>query len=468
VPKSWSFSPAYPSRRRPAILAAVLIVTILGAMPASALSLIRDAETEELLRSYATPIFTVAGLNPRSVNIYLVNDNQINAFVSGGQNIFFTTELLLELDTPGEIKGVIAHEVGHIAGGHLARTQDAMKGTGALAIASMVLGVGVAALGAPEVGMGVMTGGTHVAGRNFLAYSRSQESAADQAAATYLDSIGESGEGLLEVMHKFSGQELLSEQRQDPFVRSHPVSLDRIGALEARLEKSAFRARKDPPELIEAHHRMQGKLYGFVKPTAQTMRKFPASDTSIKAKIARTVAYYLQGDLDKGLKEIDALIAQSPDNPFYHELKGQMLFENGRIRESIAPHSKAVELKPDSPLLRVNLAQAMLTLEDPALLKPSLEALELSMRQDPEIAIGWHQLAIAYARDGQEGMAALATAERFFRASGGDAPGRPSPNRRDALLQATRALKFLPAGSPASFRAQDIIDMVKSRELKNG
>lgn len=453
----WPFqSRVHPLRRIASclLLFGVIIGSVAGAVtPASAISLIRDAETEELLRSYATAIFDAAGLNPRSVNIYLVNDNQVNAFVAGGQNVFFTTELLLEFETPGEVKGVIAHEVGHIAGGHLARTQDAMKGTGALAIASMVLGIGAAALGAPDVGMGIMTGGSQVAQRNFLAYSRSQESSADQAAATYLEQIGESSEGLLEVMHKFSGQESLNTPNQDPFVRSHPMSSDRIGALEARLEKSPYRDRKDSPELLEAHLRMQGKLYGFIKPAAQTFRKFPLKDTSIKARYARAIAHYQRGDTEQGLREVDALIAEAPDNAYYHELKGQVLFENGRVREAIAPHARAVALKPEIPLLRVNLAQAMLSTEDPAYLKPALEALQLAMAQDPEITFGWHQLAIAYANDGQEGMAALATAERFFR----------SENRRDAYIHSQRAMKLLPEGSPGNFRAQDIFDMVKPK-----
>lgn len=443
--------------RRTASRLFFMVMTIL-AMPgaigsAFAISLIRDAETEELLRSYATPIFAAAGLNPRSVNIYLVNDNQINAFVAGGQNVFFTTELLIEFDTPGEIKGVIAHEVGHISGGHLARMQDAMQGSGALAIASMVLGMGVAAMGQPDAGMGIMTGGMHVAERNYLAYSRSQESSADQAGATFLEAIGESPAGLIEVMRRFSGQDALNAPNQDPFVRSHPMSSDRISSLEDRLAQSPFRDRPDPPELTEAHLRMQGKLYGFIKPFAQTLRKFPVKDTSIKARYARAIAHYRHGDTEQSLREVDQLIAEAPDNPYYYELKGQILFENGRVREAIAPHSKAVSLKPDIPLLRVNLAQAMLSTEDPAYHKPALEALQLAMRQDPEITFGWHQLAIAYANDGQEGMAALASAERAFR----------SENRRDAFIHAQRAMKLLPEGSPGNFRAQDIYDMVKPK-----
>jgi predicted Zn-dependent protease len=421
----------------------LMVIIILGAIhgtagPAYALSLIRDAETEELLRSYATPIFAAAGLNPRSVNIYLVRDNQINAFVAGGQNVFFTTELLLEFSTPGEIKGVIAHEVGHISGGHLARVQDALSGSGALAIASMVLGMGVAAMGQPDAGMGIMTGGMHVAERNFLAYSRSQESSADQAGATFLEAIGESPAGLLEVMHRFSGQESLNAPNQDPFARSHPMSSDRMSALQERLDSSPFRDRPDPPELIEAHLRMQGKLYGFIKPHAQTLRKFPMKDTSVQARYARAIANYRRGDTEQALQEVDLLIADAPENPYYFELKGQILFENGRAKEAIAPHARAVALKPDIPLLRVNLAQAMLSTEDPAYQKPALESLELAMRQDPEITFGWHQLAIA---------------ERYFR----------SDERRDAYIHSQRAMKMLPQGSPGNFRAQDIFDMVKPK-----
>lgn len=440
-----------------AILAALIAVTGLAGQAAQAQSLIRDAEIEELLRSYATPIFASAGLNPKAVNIYLVRDNRINAFVAGGQNVFFTTELLLEFDTPSEIKGVIAHEVGHIAGGHLSRSNDALKGTAAVAIASMVLGVGAAAMGAPDVGMGIFTGGQQVAQRNFLAYSRSQEASADQAAASYLESVGESAEGLLEVLHSFAGQESLNAPNQDPFARSHPMSADRIGSLEDRIASSPFKGKQDSPALIEAHLSMQGKLYGFIKPAGQTFRKFPMKDTTIRARYARAVAYYRRGDIEQGLTEINRLIAGSPGNAYYHELMGQILFENGRIREAIGPYSKAVALKPQSPLLRVGLAQAMLATEDPAYLKPSLDALEQVMRQDPEIGIGWHQLAIAYARNGQEGMAALASAERYFRDN----------NRRDAYIHSMRAMKMLPEGSPGNFRAQDIYDQVKPKNRRD-
>lgn len=435
------------------ITASILLAGLLLGQAALAQSLIRDAEIEEILRGYATPIFAAAGLNPKSVNIYLVNDNQINAFVAGGQNVFFTTELLLTFDNPSAIKGVIAHEVGHIAGGHLSRSHEALKGTTATAIASMVLGIGTAALGAPDVGFGIITGGQHIAQRNFLAYSRTQESAADQAAVSYLETIGETAEGLLEVLHNFGGQEALNATNQDPFVRSHPLSSERIGALEERVANSPVKNRKDSPELTQTHLRMQGKLYGFLKPAAQTFRKFPLKDQSIKARYARAVANYRRGDIEQGLKEIDALIAEDKNNAYYNELKGQILFENGRIQESIPPFLNSVALKPQSTLLRVSLAQAMLATEDAVYLKTSLEALKAVMREDPENSIGWHQLALAYARDGQDGMAALSSAERFFRAGG----------RRDAFIHSQRAMKLLPEGSAGNLRAQDIFDMVKPK-----
>ena len=436
------------------LLVLLSVGVVMGVIrPAFSLSLIRDAETEELLRTYATPIFAAAGLNPKSVNIYLVQGSQVNAFVAGGQNVFFTTELLLEFTSPGEIKGVIAHEVGHIAGGHLARAQDAMKGSGALAIASLVLGMGAAAMGQADVGMGIMTGGMQVVQRNYLAYSRSQEASADQAGATFLEAIGESPAGLLEVMHRFSGQEALNARHQDPYVLSHPVGADRIRSLEDRLESSHFRDQKESQELIDAHLRMQGKLYGFIKPYAQTFRKFPAKDTSVKARYARAIAHYRRGDTEEALREVDLLIAEDSHNPYYYELKGQILFENGRAREAIAPHARAVSLKPDIPLLRVNLAQAMLSTEDKTFQKPAKESLELAIRQDPEITFGWQQLAVAYANEGQEGMASLASAERFFR----------SDDRRDAYIHSQRAMKLLPDGSPGNFRAQDIYDMVKPK-----
>lgn len=422
---------------------------------AFALSLIRDAEIEAILKDYATPIFAAAGLNPKAVNIYLVKDNRINAFVAGGQNVFFTTELLLEFDSPAEIKGVIAHEVGHIAGGHLVRTRDALTGASAVSIASFILGVGAAIAGQPDVGIGILAGGGQVAQRNYLLYSRTQEASADQAAVNYLDTIGESAEGLLEVLHSFGNQESLNAVNQDPFVRSHPLSRDRIAAIERRVAESPFAGKPQPADLVEAHLRMQGKLYGFVKSPAQTLRKFPPSDTSIKARYARAAAYHLRSDEAAARKEIEGLIAEDPANPYYRELQGQIYFEHGHVAEAIGPHAKAVELAPNKPLLRVNLAQAMLATDNPEYNKAALENLEWAMRQDPEILIGWHQLAIAYARDGQNGMASLASAERYSRSGGGGA---------ETMLHARRATKELPEGSPGWLRAQDILETNKPRD----
>ncbi len=440
------------------ILLGTQVATAFNSAPAKAISLIRDAEIERILRGYATPIFAAAGLNPKAVNIYLVRDNNINAFVAGGQNVFFTTELLLKFDSPAEIKGVIAHEVGHIAGGHLARTRDALTGASATSIASFILGVGAAIAGQPDLGVGILAGGSHVAQRNFLTYSRTQEASADQAALSYLEIIGESGQGLIEVLQSFGNQEALNVKNQDPFVRSHPLSRDRIGAIERRVKASPFYDKAEPPAAVAAHLRMQGKLYGFVKRPDQTLRKFPPSDTSLKARYARAAAYHINSNEAAAHREIAALIADDPDNPYYHELQGQIYFEHGHVDKAIAPYAKSVELAPEEPLLRVNLAQAMLAGENPEYNAVALENLEWAMRQDPEILIGWHQLAIAYARDNQNGMASLASAERYSRAGA----------RQEAVLHAKRALNYLPEGSPGWLRAQDIIETGKPNGKRRG
>lgn len=411
------------------------------------ISLIRDAETEDTIRSLVTPVFEAAGLDAQVVQIHLIGDKTLNAFVAGGQRIFINTGLLLRVRNPNELIGVMAHETGHISGGHLARIQDQFRNASVSSILAMVLGAAAAVAGSPGAGMAMMMGGQQVAIRNLLQYSRNQESAADQAAASFLDATGQSGRGLVSFLEILGGQEALQAARQDPYVRTHPVTGERIAALSAVVEKSRFRDVKDKPENVERLARVQAKLFGYMESPGATLQKYPLSDTGIPARYARAVAWYRQVDLGRALPEIDSLIAERPDDPYFREQKAQILFENGRVREAIPESEAAMRLRPQDPLLRFALAQAQVALDDPALLAPAIKNLEEVVRRDPEYGPAWLNLAIAHGRDGNRGMAAYASAERFMLEN----------NRRDARGQANVALRLLPAGSPGWLRSQDIL-----------
>lgn len=379
---------------------------------------IRDAEIEELLRDYADPLYVAAGLNPSSVDMYVVNDPTLNAFVAGGQNMFIHTGLILAAETPNELIGVIAHETGHIAGGHLARMGDAADNIALPAYIGAAVGLGLMIAGMPEAGMAMMIGGQTIAQRGFLAYSRVQESAADQAAMTYLDATQQSGVGLLSFFDRFRDQEAMMGINQDPFVRSHPLNPERIALLERRVETGQYREFADSETSIHRFRMVQAKIRGFLERTEVVLRRYPESDTSLPAHYARSVAHFRDGRATEALEQIDYLIATEPENPYFHELRGQILFEAGRIEESVEVHRHSVALRPEISLLRINLGQALLAIEEDGGHTPAnqeaMENLQFAIAMDNSSSFAWYQLAIAYARQGNEGLADLAVAEQYY------------------------------------------------------
>ena len=420
---------------------------------AQAQSMIRDAEIERTLRSYSEPIFAAAGLNPKDVSIYIVNDDQINAFVAEGQNLFMNTGTIMKVDRARELIGIIAHETGHMAGGHLVRSADAYEKATVPLIIGTLLGIAAMAAGGGEAGAGILMGGQSIAERSLLAYSREQEAKADQAAVTFLDKTHQSARGLLETFAIFRNDEILSARKPDPFLQNHPLSDERIAALEDRVEKSPYKDVEETPEQKKSFSRMQAKLYGFINRLDLVVRKYPLTDKSTSARYARAIAYYRVQQLDRAFGELDPLIEAEPDNPYFHELKGQILLENQHIAESIPEHRRSVELLPSEPLFKVNLGQALVATENPKDGKAAVDILEQALRQDPDNTFAWDQLAKAYATVDQIGMAELATAEKFYRAGG----------EVEALPHAMRAMCSLDKNTPAGRRAQDIVETTQAQ-----
>ena len=428
------------------VLAAVLALPV-PAEAANRFSFIRDAEIEQTIRSWAAPLFQVAGLESSAVQIYIVNDRSLNAFVTGGQKLFINTGLLMASEHAGQVIGVIAHETGHIAAGHLARTHEALRDSSAQSILAFVLGAAAAVgTGRGDVGAAIITGGQTASVRNFLQYSRTQEAAADHAALTYLEQTGQSARGFMEFMVVLADQELLSHQRQDPYVRTHPLSRDRIETIRAHVEMSPYSNRPVSPEDALLHARMKAKLQAFLEPLGRTLRRYPETDTSLPARLARAVAHYRKPDLDRALPIIDGLIADFPRDPFLHELRGQMLFENARLAEALPSYREAVRLMPESNLLRRDLGRLQIELDDPALLPEAVEHLRAAVKADRHDAFAWRRLAIAYGRRGLMGDSALALAEEALIIG----------KFENAVFQAGKAEKLLPRGSSAWLHAQDI------------
>ncbi len=432
---------------RAALLAALLVGFSGTAQAQQRVGLVRDAEIETIIRTYATPIFEAAGLAPNDVDIHLVNDVTLNAFVAGGLNLFLNTGLIQRTSEPGELIGVIAHETGHIAGGHLVRVRDEMENASIQSVLAAVLGAAAAvASGEGGLGTAIAAGGTSMAMRNFLQYSRAQESAADHAALRFLDQMQWSSQGLVGFLGVLADQELLSSTMQDPYLRSHPITRERVASAREHAARSPCRDARYPEAFYGYHARMIAKLDGFLNAPTTTLRKYPASDTSLAARYARAIAHYRAADLKQAVPEIDALIAEHPNDPYFHELRGQMLFENGRAAEAVPSYERAVQLRPDSGLIRLELARALIELGDSARFDEAERQLGEVVRIEPQNAGAWRLLGIAYGRNGDIPNASLALAESAMLRGA----------REEARFQAERARRTLPEGSPQWLRADDL------------
>lgn len=437
---------------RASCLAAAVVAALVQPLPVAAqgggLSLIRDAEIEATIRAYAEPVFKVAGLDAAAIKVHLINDNRINAFVTPGMNMFINTGLLMRADSPNQVIGVIAHETGHIAGGHLVRIQEELRNATIENILAMIAGIGAGiATGNAGVGAGTMMLGQGMAMRNVLKYSRTQEASADQAGMGFLDDTHQSSRGMLEFFGKLESQMLLNTGSQDPYLQTHPLTQDRINSVQEHVDHSAYSDAKDSPDLLEKHQRMLAKLKGFMWPLDQVMLAYPKTDTSQPARYARAIAFFRVSRMKEAIILMDSLLKESPDDPFYLEQKGQILFQNGRLGEAVPLYSRAVEIRPREALLRQELGQVELETEDQRYVKPAITNLEFAasmQSNDPEV---WRLLAIAYGRDNQIAMSALAQAQQAMAAG----------NKKEARLQARRALKGLPSGSRGWLQANDII-----------
>ena len=391
----------------------VLLVGLLS-VPAYAQSLIRDTEIEETLRNYTNPILRAANLQSSSVDMYLVNDPTLNAFVTRGQNIFVHTGLILEAQTPNQLKGVLAHETGHIAAGHIVRRDQSNKSAyGAMLIAA---GLGIAAILAGEGGAGaaILAGSQQFAVIDVLAHSRIDEASADQAAANYLEITGQSPKGLVDFFEKFRYQELLSNGRRYPYFRGHPLSSDRIDKLREVIEESPYRDVKDTDEEIQALIMAHAKLIGFIDAPQTVFSKYPETDTSKPARYARAVAHYRAADLNSALKEINVLIEQEPENPYFYELKGQMLYESGKGVLAVTPFREAVRLKPSAPLLEIALGQVLIEKDTPESVAEAIKILKSALQKENTNGFAWYQLSQGYDRLDEPALARYAIAEQAF------------------------------------------------------
>jgi predicted Zn-dependent protease len=418
-----------------------------GPASAQGILLLRDTETERALRSYEEPLLKAGGLEPSAVKLYLVNDNSVNAFVAEGQNMFVFTGIIMFAHNANELKGVMAHETGHMVAGHLSRSTEAIQKATIPMLLSLVVGIAAIAAGAGQAGMLILMGGQGLAQAQFNAFSRVQEATADQIAIKLLDKTHQSSRGLLATFTRLANEEAMAMDRMDPYAADHPVGRDRVANLETEVEASPYKDVPEDPAVEHQYEMMQAKLIGYVQPIQAVFNRFPLSDTSKPARYARAMAYSRKPDLPKALAEINSLIKDEPNNPYFYEVLGQIYVSMAKPELGVAAYQRCVELMPDASQLRTALAAAQLATEKPALAKPALDNLKISLQQEDDDPFAWYEAAQAYSMLNNEPMADLATAERYY------AVGAMMP----AAQFAVRARHGLTQGSPDWQRANDIV-----------
>jgi predicted Zn-dependent protease len=432
-----------------------LALATAAAQPAAAQSILRDSETEQLFDDLSKPLIEAAKLDPKVVKVVMINDPEINAFVAQGQVVYIHSGLLVAADNANQLQGVIAHELGHVAGGHSIRMYDGIKKAGAIQILSLVLGGLAMAAGAGEAAMGVMAAGQQAAMGTFLSFTRAQETSADQAGAAYLSRAGVSGRGSIDFFKKLQNQEYrLAVYATESYDRTHPLSSERINALRTNYQADPAWNRPTDPKLEARFQRVRAKLVGYISDPQQVLARYPESDRSVAAHYARAYAYHRQAYRDKALAEADALLATAPSDPFFLELKGQVLLESGRPQEAVAPLRQAVAAAPDMPMIAAMLGHALIATEKREHFPEAERVLKTAVNRDNDNPFAWYQLGVVYDRKGDLARAALATAERF----------NLEGNAKLALVSAETALRGIPQGTPDYLRAQDIA-MVSKAEV---
>lgn len=430
-------------------LFAILAAAMLAAQPVAAQSILRDAETEAFLDEISAPLVEAAGLEPENVDIVLINDPSINAFVAGGQIVYIHSGLIDAADTAEEVQGVIAHELGHITGGHILRYGEGMASASRISLLSLIAGIGAALAGAGEAAMGIMAAGQQAAMGKFLAFSRTQESSADFAGAEYLSKAGISGRGSLAFFGKLLNQEYrygYSQSDEAGFYRTHPLSGDRISALREVYEKDPAWDRPANARNQANFERVKAKLVGYIAKPSATLRDYPESDRTVPALYARAYAYHQNARVDRALDAADQLLAEDPDDPYFLELKGQVLLESGRPLEALEPLRRATALTNAEPLIASLFGHALIATEDDANFAEAERVLRAAVGRDRRNPFAWYQLGVVYAARGDTPRARLASAEQQVM----------SGQYGLALRSAQAAEHGLERGTPDWIRAQDI------------
>jgi predicted Zn-dependent protease len=436
------------------------VALVIAPMPALAqgggLRVIRDTESEQLLREYTRPILRAAGMEKQNIQMVIINEGAFNAFVADGRRIFVNHGAILQSETPNQIIGVMAHETGHLAGGHLSKLREQLAAAQTQMIIAMLLGAGALVAGSrggnansglANVGAAAMSAPQEVIRRTLLSYVRQQEENADRAGVKFLTATGQSAKGMYETFKRFTNDSLFAARGSDPYVMSHPMPAQRVEALEGLARSSPYWDKKDDPALQLRHDMVRAKISAFMERQDTVHRRYPLSNDSLPARYARAIATYRHGDLRSAIAQIDALIQLQPANPYFHELRGQALLEGGKPAEAIVPLRKAVQLSNNAPLIEMLLGQALVGTNNNVHTEEAIAILRAAVARETEAPIGYTQLAMAYGRKGDLAQADLASAQAAYLRG----------DNKTARDLASRAKTRFAIGTPGWVKADDIV-----------
>ena len=427
---------------------------------------LRDTETEQLLREYTRPILRAAGLEKQNIQMVIINDASFNAFVADGRRIFVNYGAILKSETPNQLIGVLAHETGHLAGGHLAKIREQLAQAQTQMIIAMLLGAGALVAGArsgnsnsglANAGAAAIAGPQEMIRRSLLSYQRQQEENADRAGVKFLTATGQSPKGMYETFKRFTDESLFAAHGADPYLQSHPMPAERVAALEGIARASPYWDKKDDPALQLRHDMVRAKISAFMERQDTVYRRFPLSNSTLPARYARAITTYLHGNLNSALTQIDGLIQAQPNNPYFHELRGQALLEGGRPAEAIAPLHKALALSNNAPLIEMLLGQALVATDNKAYTDEAIAILRAAVTRETEAPLGYSQLAMAYGRKGDYAEADLASAQAAYLRG----------DNKTARELASRAKTQFAVGTPGWVKADDIVSAKPLPGTKN-
>ncbi|WP_442955387.1 M48 family metalloprotease [Parasphingorhabdus sp.] len=435
------------------LITALLAMIAIAVQPVAAQSILRDAETEALFSDMVAPLVKVSELDAKDVDVVLINSSEINAFVAGGQRIFFYSGTIEAADSAVEIQGIMAHELGHITGGHVIRFNEGVKTATGITILSLILGAAAIAAGAGDAGAGILAAGQQAATGKFLAFSRIQERSADSAGARYLSGAGITGRGSIDFFKKLQNYEFrLGIPQEDSYGRTHPLSGERVTLLRDVYQADPAWDAVPDPDIERRFQRVKAKLLGFTSEPATTLRKYPESDQSIPARYARAYAWHKSAYPDRALLEVDNLLKDEPNDPYFLELRGQIMLESGRPADAIASLRKAVQLTNNQPLIASLFGHALIATEDDSHFEEAQRVLKAAVAKDNENPFAWYQLGVVYSHQGDTARAQLATAESALL----------QRNYSSAIRSSQIAMAGIQENTPEWIRAQDISLIAKN------